>query len=57
MGAGNAPTPRQNSNDWPWDPGLSAALHLVWLGTLRPGARSPGHTAKWTVGLFSKLGF
>ena len=46
VGAGNAPTPRQNSNDRPWDPGLSAALHLVWLGTLRPGARSPGHTAE-----------
>lgn len=56
-GQGTPPPHRQNSNDRRWDPGLSAALHLVWLGTLRPGARSPGHTAKWTVGLFSKLGF
>lgn len=38
------------------DPGLSTALHLVWLGTLRPGAQSPGHTAERTDGLLSKLG-
>ena len=48
--------PLQNSNDRPWDPGLSAALHLVWLGALRPRAQSLGHTAERTVGLFSKLG-